>query len=1817
MRCRARPLAIAAAGLLTLGGLPGLATAQTLKDVSATTLTINEGSSANVTFSLTSQPEESYSVDIFPRSPSLISFNRTTFDIHRNDWNSTQTLTVTASQDADALSGVVRFSISPESGNSVNVYVTVLDDETSSGPAVTAASSGYFSNEGATTQLTGPVDPGTDIYTKVVFNEPVTHTAGDGASARPDIRHKIGTGAGTGTQFDIVANTGTLANGDCWPQDSEGNNTSGDTPSTTYVCRYETANSDSGDFGFIVGSATTNLGSDSPSSAYTHSAKIKIDNTAPTVSSAAYYSDAATSTSLSGTVKKGTEVYTKVTFSEKVTHTAGDGDSARPEIHYTVGSTETQYDIVANTATLAHGDCKPSSAPLATVYVCRYDVNASNSGSLGFEVDTGTTDEAGNALAAAWTPSSTITLEPVPEFTTTIGNKNYNKNYSYSDTLPAASGGDAGTTFTYTLTPTLPTGLSFNASTRTISGTPTADAAEAEYTYTVTETDGDSASLKFKILVTTRFEILPPKAFRITEGTSADITVTLSSQPSGNVTVNLVLVTLDEVTVSGGAIKTLTPQNWNTGITFTLSAPEDDDNQAETDSIDFEATGSGLGSGHIRSTIVTVVDADDTTPPTITSASSGYYSNAAATDTYALTGPVNAGTNIYTKITFSDNLKHDARDGFRETPFIYYKVGTAAEVRYDMLDNSGTLASGDCKPNHATERKVYICRYTVASGDSGDFDFRVGTNTEDLGGQRLASKYTHLTKLVVDNTAPTRSSATVDRNSLVLTYNENLDTGSVPAATSFSLNTGQPSVSSVAISGKTATLTLASNVADDATVTLSYTAPATNKLQDAAGNPAANFSAISVTNNTDTVVPTVTLAPAASATVSGKAKLTLTFSEPVYSDNTGTAFTDTTAAGVVTLKAGSSNAADIAFTASMETTGTDANKVISISPVDSSDSVIDLASGNVYLAISNGFYDAAGNQGAAANVTFTVDATAPAVSTTTDPSVAGKTLTITFDEALDTSKVPDKSAFSVTATGSPTVTAVAVSGSTVTLTLSKPVLASTDDADQVTLDYTAPDSNALQDAIGNKVASFSGEEVDNDTDTTAPTVTVSPADGAVSNASTVTLTFSEPVYSDTANTAFDATSAAALVSNGGFERHRHQLHRGGHHQRRQRQQGHHAHPVDLVRRRGGRGRGGHLLRRRRQRREQQRGVVRSGPHRADREFGEDRRRHPARDHERGPRQRFGARGVAVHADRDRRGHGADGVVANPVFEHGAAEAVRGRDERANGDLGVFGARHQSTQGPRRQPARQHQQPGGDQQHRRRAYGLLLTRGRQGVHQQLGRRRHHVQHPGVQRQVADRIHHGNGGRDRHAEGEQLERRRNHFLRQQCGHGFLEDEDHVHPHDERGGHGPFRGRHQVRIGVERLLQRHRQSGHRGERDLRYRHAAPSVTAAQSGFFGEAATTNTVTGALKPGDDVYMRVVFDEVMRQVAGTGSSRQPALRYWTKAPSDSNYTYGNFKNVASSATLNDGECKPMAAITDYPAGTRFVCRYTVPTGNDGDFGYSVSTDSKDRAGNALAANFTSTKKLTRDGVAPTVSSAAYYSDANASTSLSGTVKGGSDVYTKVTFSENVGHTASTGASARPEINYKIGSGSDVQYDIVANTATLASGECKPTSAAPAKVYLCRYTVGGSDSGTLGFEVDTGTTDVPGNALAAAWTPTNTLTLEPAPVFSTTIADQRFEVGKAITALTLPAATGGDAGTTITYTLSPALPTGLTFSATNRTITGTPSTESAAVEYTYTATETDSDSASLKFKITPYIVLDLIVPATVNITEGAPPPLRRS
>ena len=107
-----------------------------------------------------------------------------------------------------------------------------------------------------------------------------------------------------------------------------------------------------------------------------------------------------------------------------------------------------------------------------------------------------------------------------------------------------------------------------------------------------------------------------------------------------------------------------------------------------------------------------------------------------------------------------------------------------------------------------------------------------------------------------------------------------------------------------------------------------------------------------------------------------------------------------------------------------------------------------------------------------------VDEVAP---TLTAVSVNGTSLTLTFSEALDGASKPAADAFSVTVAGDArTVTEVALSGSAAELTLSSAVAS----GEPVTVGYTVPagsDAAPLKDTAGNALGSFSGESVTNET----------------------------------------------------------------------------------------------------------------------------------------------------------------------------------------------------------------------------------------------------------------------------------------------------------------------------------------------------------------------------------------------------------------------------------------------------------------------------------------------------------------------------------------------------------------------------------------------------------------------------------------------------------------------------------------------------------------------------------------------------------------
>ena len=137
--------------------------------------------------------------------------------------------------------------------------------------------------------------------------------------------------------------------------------------------------------------------------------------------------------------------------------------------------------------------------------------------------------------------------------------------------------------------------------------------------------------------------------------------------------------------------------------------------------------------------------------------------------------------------------------------------------------------------------------------------------------------------------------------------------------------------------------------------------------------------------------------------------------------------------------------------------------------------------------------------------------------------------------------------------------------------------------------------------------------------------------------------------------------------------------------------------------------------------------------------------------------------------------------------------------------------------------------------------------------------------------------------------------------------------------------------------------------------------------------------------------------------------------------------------------------------------------------------------------------------------------------------------------------------------------------------------------------------------GQTSSGTLSF-IDTAGEpwDLPTATVQAADT---------SPSFgAATVGNQSYQAGTAISPLTLPAASGGDGS--LTYSLSPNVP-GLTFNATARQLTGTPTTV-GSYGMTYTVRDAEGDIATLNFVVTvvttQMATVDLVV-TSVSASDG--------
>ena len=327
-----------------------------------------------------------------------------------------------------------------------------------------------------------------------------------------------------------------------------------------------------------------------------------------------------------------------------------------------------------------------------------------------------------------------------------------------------------------------------------------------------------------------------------------------------------------------------------------------------------------------------------------------------------------------------------------------------------------------------------------------------------------------------DDIAPMLSTATVNRDMLMLVYDEALNETPLPDSGDYAVMVGGsagPSVSGVAIDDRTVLLTLASMVTSAQDVTLDYT-PVSNPVQDTAGNEVAALDDRVVTNDTRPFVISVALTsdPGADETyaIGEIIEATLTFNENVTVVGIPSIAIGVGATDLGALFAAGSGTTQLAFRRTVEEGNADTDGVsISANSYLSRGGTIQGATGaNANLVTTPGLPDQSGHR---------VDGVRPVLGSAT---VNGDMLVLTYNKALNnTTSTPANDAYAVMVGGStgPAVNNVAISGMTVTLTLATAVTGGL----AVTLDYTPPGTNPVQDTFGNDAVMLDEQTVTNST----------------------------------------------------------------------------------------------------------------------------------------------------------------------------------------------------------------------------------------------------------------------------------------------------------------------------------------------------------------------------------------------------------------------------------------------------------------------------------------------------------------------------------------------------------------------------------------------------------------------------------------------------------------------------------------------------------------------------------------------------------------
>ena len=548
--------------------------------LSTSAVNVAEGSSATYTVVLDSEPTGAVTVTPSVTGSTDVTLKPASLGFTASNWDTKQTVTVSAAEDADAEDDTATISHSVSGADYASetaggVAVTVDDDETAStGVALSLDTASVGEDQGATTiTVTGTLDAAV-LTSDAAVAVTVGHgsdsaTSGTDYAGVPGFTLTIKSGQPSGTATFSLSPTD-----DDIDEADESLTVSGTAPDLK-----------------VSGTSVTILDDDARGVTLSTSAVNVAEGSSATYT-VVLDSEPTGAVTVTPSVTGSTDVTLKPA---SLGFTASNWDTKQT---VTVSAAE-DADAEDDTATISHSvsGADYASETAGGVAVTVDDDETASTG-VALSLDTASVGEDGGATTITVTgtlDAAVLTSDAAVAVTVGQGSDSATSGTDYAGvpgfTLTIKSGQPSGTA-TFSLSPT-DDDIDEADESLTVSGT--APGLKVSGT-SVTILDDDARGVT-----------LSTSAVNVAEGSSATYTVVLDSEPTGAVTVTPSVTGSTDVTLKPASLD-FTASNWNTKQTVTVFAAEDADAVDESATLEHEVSGADYGEVSARSVTVDVSD---------------------------------------------------------------------------------------------------------------------------------------------------------------------------------------------------------------------------------------------------------------------------------------------------------------------------------------------------------------------------------------------------------------------------------------------------------------------------------------------------------------------------------------------------------------------------------------------------------------------------------------------------------------------------------------------------------------------------------------------------------------------------------------------------------------------------------------------------------------------------------------------------------------------------------------------------------------------------------------------------------------------------------------------------------------------------------------------------------------------------------------------------------------------------------------------------------------------------------------------------------